>query len=185
VSSRHDSRASPGPLQHCNPNFILLLFPVCIYRSPIMKFTLSFPAVLVAALSTSAQALSNAGPCWSLAETGQLTQPGAPVNTCACWYQANKGDTCFFIPEVMNMAHTNLNLTMESFIALNPQLSNNCQVNLWTNYSYCIAPNPIPGVIPTSSMGSTSLSSTLSTSTVTSSSAHAGFTGQAHYAPTA
>ncbi|KAI1331656.1 hypothetical protein F5Y16DRAFT_394942 [Xylariaceae sp. FL0255] len=59
------------------------------------------------------------------------TQPGAPLTTCLEWIEAKEGMTCWSQAE-------HLSMSMDDFIAMNPQLKGNCAANFWDGYYYCV-----------------------------------------------
>jgi hypothetical protein len=61
---------------------------------------------------------------------------------CLQWYKAETGDTCWQLV-------TRLNMGLQDFLDINPQLENDCVHNLWAGYWYCTAITMPPGMGPT------------------------------------
>ncbi|KAI1336485.1 hypothetical protein F5Y15DRAFT_200412 [Xylariaceae sp. FL0016] len=62
-------------------------------------------------------------------------QPGAPIHDCYYWFTAQKGSTCWSIAKQQG-------IKAQRFVAMNPQLHNNCPKNFQVGKAYCLARTP-------------------------------------------
>jgi hypothetical protein len=105
--------------------------------------------------------------CWFATSRAKTTTapwpPAAPTqdafsSDCTVWDIAKEGDTCFAIAHKYGMS-------VEQFVALNPQLQAACNPNLWEGYCYCLAcgPKTFTTVLVTSTCTSVSGGKTVTT----------------------
>ncbi|PYH38428.1 uncharacterized protein BO87DRAFT_393846 [Aspergillus neoniger CBS 115656] len=96
------------------------------------------------------------------------TMPGIAPN-CVQFYTAKKGDTCYAVEKAFG-------ITPQQFQQWNPAVSQDCLVNFWADYAYCVgvgpvAPTSTSTVTATATSASTTTSSTTLTTSTTSTSA--------------
>ncbi|KAJ9150129.1 hypothetical protein NKR19_g5352 [Coniochaeta hoffmannii] len=75
--------------------------------------------------------LTAADPFPSSSTSPEPRQPGWDRN-CREWSKAAPGDTCWALA-------TRLNMSLQYFLDINPQLHDDCVHNFWAGYWYCTA----------------------------------------------
>ncbi|OJJ00945.1 hypothetical protein ASPVEDRAFT_596129 [Aspergillus versicolor CBS 583.65] len=91
------------------------------------------------------------------------TRPGTAKN-CVRWFPAKRGDTCDKIVHLFN-------ISLSDFFKWNPGLGEDCEKNLWADYSYCVGVGkpPNPPAPPTTSTETTETTTKETTTTNTES----------------
>ncbi|GFN12178.1 lysM domain-containing protein [Aspergillus tubingensis] len=90
------------------------------------------------------------------------TMPGIAPN-CLQFYTAKKGDTCYAVEKAFG-------ITPQQFQQWNPAVSQDCLVNFWADYAYCVGVGPVaPTSTSTVTATATSASTTTSSTTLTTS----------------